>query len=747
MVEVLNKKVTGLDYDIMYQESLQYFERAAHQIVNLKVQNDTEKARLGFYYLVFDLLFGETQVQDINNFIIDDHFVELVYKAPNNKNKDLGIDAVYIDRDEKQIYLLNFKFRKKFVTANKKPKHSEIRSAESFLNIVTNLKEYDDFIKREDKKDYQKTLDKIDEIRELMIEDSSYNIVLYMVTNDKSKIDENDPGTRPFLKRYENFLQLRDFNLLNIMDHLSIQSPENEARLRIDNIMMLEHNVSYDTKSYVIELNLVNLIRIASSNNALRKVTKVEEFDCFNSLTLDFNLLFDNVREYLGNNKINKKIIKTLSEEPSNFFLYNNGVTIVAEEISSKPNAIDESTELILKNYQIVNGGQTLRSIFKYKTENKVEDIISNLVRASVIVRLLVTSKNLELTNKISEYTNSQNPIKEIDLRSVDKIQLAIEQRLDQEGIRYDRKRGSGKEFSKKYDYTISMEKLGQVLFAYEGRPESAANSKAVIFSNYYDRIFNEDSKLFEKIIEQIRLYSEIGKQYQMTEYNYYEQKAYYVLFMKRCLQEKSVKEIIDILEDVLINYIPEKETTEARKFLQPSFKEKVIKKIKSLGGKVQGIFIVEKKRKDKQVEENLNTNNKEQFWNGFTKYLNELEEFNYKLPTKKIASYYTISRVGQDDIKCEFSVGAKTIGFIYGKKTDKNFYDFLVLNKKSLSEKIGSELIIRDWNDTNISNVQGLRISIKNFGLNYPDNNVEAYKILSSTFTLLDKAVQELLK
>ena len=216
---------------------------------------------------------------------------------------------------------------------------------------------------------------------------------------------------------------------------------------------------------------------------------------------------------------------------------------------------------------------------------------------------------------------------------------------------------------------------------------------------------------------------------------------------MKRCLQEKSVKEIIDILEDVLINYIPEKETTEARKFLQPSFKEKVIKKIKSLGGKVQGIFIVEKKRKDKQVEENLNTNNKEQFWNGFTKYLNELEEFNYKLPTKKIASYYTISRVGQDDIKCEFSVGAKTIGFIYGKKTDKNFYDFLVLNKKSLSEKIGSELIIRDWNDTNISNVQGLRISIKNFGLNYPDNNVEAYKILSSTFTLLDKAVQELLK
>ena len=316
MVKVFNNKVNALDYDIMYQESLQYFERAAHQIVNLKVQNDTEKARLGFYYLVFDLLFGETQIQDINNFIIDDHFVELVYKAPNNKNKDLGVDAVYIDRDEKQIYLLNFKFREKFITANKKPKHSEIRSAESFLNIVTSLEEYNGFIKREDKKDYQKTLDKIDEIRELMIEDSSYNIILYMVTNDKSKVDENDPGARPFLKKYEDFLQLRDFNLLNIMDHLSLQSPENEARLRIKNRMILEHNVSYTaTKSYVIELNLVNLIRIASSDDTLRKETKVEDLediDWLNSLTLDFNLLFENVREYLGNNKINKKIIKTL---------------------------------------------------------------------------------------------------------------------------------------------------------------------------------------------------------------------------------------------------------------------------------------------------------------------------------------------------------------------------------------------------------------------------------------------------
>lgn len=71
------------------------------------------------------------------------------------------------------------------------------------------------------------------------------------------------------------------------------------------------------------------------------------------------------------------------------------------------------------------------------------------LADASVLVRLLVTSKDEELTSKISEYTNSQNPIKEIDLRSVDKIQLKIERRLEQEGIQYRRKRGGGKPISK----------------------------------------------------------------------------------------------------------------------------------------------------------------------------------------------------------------------------------------------------------------------------------------------------------
>lgn len=735
------------DYDIVYNESLLYFEQLLAQNMNLNIAKNIEKARLGFYYLVFELLFDKTQIYDVENCIIDDNFVTLISNQ-SRKNKDLGIDAVYIDENEKNVHLLNFKFREKYIKSSKKPKYEEIRSAETFLNIVLNPEEYSKFKQREDIDDYQKTLSKIDEIINLVGDDSAYNFILHMVTNDNSTIDESDLGTRAFLNQYD-FLELRDFNLPKLMEGLSLHSPNNKATIVLENKSILDHNVEYTKeKSYIVELDLISLIRISGDDIELRQKNRIEDPKELDNIDLDFDLLFDNVREYLGDNKINKKIIKTLSEEPSNFFLFNNGLTIVAEEINSRAIPINKSTELTLKNYQIVNGGQTLRSIFKYKTENEDEQKVLALADASVLVRLLVTSKDEELTSKISEYTNSQNPIKEIDLRSVDKIQLKIERRLEQEGIQYRRKRGGGKPISKKYNQTISMEKLGQILFAYEGRPEAAANSKTAIFSNYYEKIFNEDPELLDRIIKQIGVYSEIGKEYKNKKYEYYEQKAYYVLFMRRCLPKKSLGEIIDILETILKSYVPEKETTEARKFLQPKFKEEVLKKINNLGGQRQGIFlgkdkILLEKKKEKSSTEKIS---KLEFWKGFSQYIEQLGDFNYKIPQKDIASYYTVSGESDNKLKCEFSVGAKTIGFIYGKKADKTFFDFLVLNKDILSKSIGKDLTIRVWNEKDISNVQGLKLSIKGYGLNYQAKNIDAYKILIDTFLLLDDAVQKLI-
>ena len=78
-------------------------------------------------------------------------------------------------------------------------------------------------------------------------------------------------------------------------------------------------------------------------------------------------LLEKNVRVFLqAKGKVNKGIRETIEKEPNMFFGYNNGITATASEIEYTVTqhgiAISE-----LKDFQIVNGGQTTASIFDAK--------------------------------------------------------------------------------------------------------------------------------------------------------------------------------------------------------------------------------------------------------------------------------------------------------------------------------------------------------------------------------------------
>ena len=46
------------------------------------------------------------------------------------------------------------------------------------------------------------------------------------------------------------------------------------------------------------------------------------------------NIFNDNIRGYLGANKVNKSMLKTIDENPEDFFIFNNGITAVTTEIN-----------------------------------------------------------------------------------------------------------------------------------------------------------------------------------------------------------------------------------------------------------------------------------------------------------------------------------------------------------------------------------------------------------------------------
>lgn len=149
----------------------------------------------------------------------------------------------------------------------------------------------------------------------------------------------------------------------------------------------------------------------------------------YKTLSGDLDLLYEkNVRKFLGNKrKVNKGIEATIENYPERFGLYNNGITIVAEEVDKSG-----KDELILKNPFIVNGCQTTRSIWSVlqrrlnsggsaPTEAQI-NWQAQLENSVVVTKIVVVgAEGEELLTETTRYTNSQNAVGEKDFIALEK--------------------------------------------------------------------------------------------------------------------------------------------------------------------------------------------------------------------------------------------------------------------------------------------------------------------------------------
>ncbi len=122
-------------------------------------------------------------------------------------------------------------------------------------------------------------------------------------------------------------------------------------------------------------------------------------------------LLEQNVRVFLQHRgKVNKGIRATIENEPNMFFAYNNGITATAEQVD-----IDDGGGRLLlrrlKNFQIVNGGQTTASI--HAALRRQVDVSQTFVQMKLSV--VDPERANRLVPKISEFANSQNRVSAAD--------------------------------------------------------------------------------------------------------------------------------------------------------------------------------------------------------------------------------------------------------------------------------------------------------------------------------------------
>lgn len=140
-------------------------------------------------------------------------------------------------------------------------------------------------------------------------------------------------------------------------------------------------------------------------------------------------LLEANVRSFLSvTGKVNRGVRDTLRQDPEHFMAYNNGIVIVADEVSFGTPSGGGTGICSLKGMQIVNGGQTTASVYFTKRKFPDTDLSKVRVPAKVIIlRSCDASTEEGLISKISKYANSQNSVKESDLSANKPFHVEIE--------------------------------------------------------------------------------------------------------------------------------------------------------------------------------------------------------------------------------------------------------------------------------------------------------------------------------
>jgi hypothetical protein len=127
-----------------------------------------------------------------------------------------------------------------------------------------------------------------------------------------------------------------------------------------------------------------------------------------------YSIFDDNVRDFQGDNPVNKKIKGSLEQGKFDLFcVLNNGVTVVASSLTPAGN------RFTLRDYQVVNGCQTSHVLHECRKLQGIEKVC-------VPIKIIVTD-NDDIKTNITLATNSQTEVKTEQLEALSAFQRKLE--------------------------------------------------------------------------------------------------------------------------------------------------------------------------------------------------------------------------------------------------------------------------------------------------------------------------------
>lgn len=412
---------------------------------------------------------------------------------------DGGLDAYFIDKEEKVIYLIQSKFR----TTEKNFESKDIEPQELIKM------EYDRIIKGEKEDSYgtkynskilnfQVELSKIDDTAEY-----TYRIVI--LANLKKC---NDYQIKKMIGEYSYDIYDYEKTYKELIYPICTSDNHEKAKMVINlyqqelSILQEEFNVSIGKcKTSVIFLPVIEIAKLMN--------------------TYKNSILKYNPRNYLSisESEVNSKIKKSiLEDECQEFGILNNGITILCDSFKYTCNAgVKDKKSIIANNPQIINGAQTSYTLSKIWNDNKNKNI-DFLKCKKVMVKFIEVIKDdkvseedyIDFIYKISDATNTQNTVDKSDRTSNKKTQKEFQKFIyDNYGYLYERKKGeyypilSNKNIESKKVKSLIIKKaeIIRCSLAYSGKVRFAKHNKG-------DNLLQNDDSL--NIFDNESLYNDM---------------------------------------------------------------------------------------------------------------------------------------------------------------------------------------------------------------------------------------------
>jgi hypothetical protein len=150
-------------------------------------------------------------------------------------------------------------------------------------------------------------------------------------------------------------------------------------------------------------------------------------------------LVSSNIRHALGATDVNSEVRKTALTDPSHFWYFNNGITLICREIIKAPAKASSRSagSFGFKDASIVNGAQTVSTLGSIEDDDKLSDV-------RVPIRAIILGDAPDgFGSQVTRSNNLQNRIEERDFVTQDPNQQRLKSEMLMENIDYQYIRGA----------------------------------------------------------------------------------------------------------------------------------------------------------------------------------------------------------------------------------------------------------------------------------------------------------------